>query len=506
MDIKKIINTKTLIWAGFLSIVYVLRHFFLIIFMTFLISYLMLNFLSFLKAKFIKNPSLITHKILTIVCFILLLSGIYFGSKFTFPRLTQQGQALLKKVSTFEDSPQKSLDNILRVTVGNWLFEQNYSEQESVNFIQAFDDFKNSKILPKEFDNFQKLAAKIESLAEKKLSKKFGSITASKEIIKSYRDNNKEKYIDTLRPYVTTGFSEYKNLTNLDESLFFKLLVHVDDINEFSSFYFNFIIPNLDENKKNELLKDNFQFLESQKLVTTWKQGEVAENLANTAQAKLLGFIGSLGNYLAGLLPILVTLPVQLTLSLMLSFFITFDINRLSAGALLLKNNARVGHIYDEIIPGLNRFASLIGRAFQAQGVIAIVNTILTYVVMQFLAIENSLFLSLIVFICSFIPVLGVVLSGAPICTVAIIQDGGSFTLALAVIAGILIIHFIETSILNPKIVGTFLHLHPVLVLVILALGEHFFGAWGLLLGLPVAVYLIRIVILGEGLPWEKNN
>jgi predicted PurR-regulated permease PerM len=125
---------------------------------------------------------------------------------------------------------------------------------------------------------------------------------------------------------------------------------------------------------------------------------------------------------------------------------------------------------------------------------------------MQFLQIENSLFLSLIVFLGSFIPVLGVVLSGAPICAVAIVQDGGSLMLALWVIIGILVVHFIETSILNPKIVGTFLHLHPVLVLVILAIGEHFFGAWGLLLGLPIAVYIFRIVILDEGLPWEKKS
>jgi predicted PurR-regulated permease PerM len=45
------------------------------------------------------------------------------------------------------------------------------------------------------------------------------------------------------------------------------------------------------------------------------------------------------------------------------------------------------------------------------------------------------------------------------------------------------------------------LHLHPVLVLTILAVCEHFFGVWGLLLGVPVVVYVIRFVILQEGIP-----
>jgi predicted PurR-regulated permease PerM len=43
------------------------------------------------------------------------------------------------------------------------------------------------------------------------------------------------------------------------------------------------------------------------------------------------------------------------------------------------------------------------------------------------------------------------------------------------------VIHLLETSFLGPKIVGKVSHLHPVMVLVILAIGEHFFGIWGLL-------------------------
>jgi predicted PurR-regulated permease PerM len=110
-------------------------------------------------------------------------------------------------------------------------------------------------------------------------------------------------------------------------------------------------------------------------------------------------------------------------------------------------------------------------------------------------------FLCAIVFVCSFIPVLGVVLSSIPIAIVALVQRDGSMFLALQAIAGILVIHFIETSLLNPKILGDMLHLHPVAVLAVLAIGEHFFGVWGLLLGVPIAVYIFRCVILNESIP-----
>ena len=35
----------------------------------------------------------------------------------------------------------------------------------------------------------------------------------------------------------------------------------------------------------------------------------------------------------------------------------------------------------------------------------------------------------------------------------------------------------------------------------ILLVAEHFFGMWGLILGVPVAIYLIRVVILNDTIP-----
>ncbi len=39
------------------------------------------------------------------------------------------------------------------------------------------------------------------------------------------------------------------------------------------------------------------------------------------------------------------------------------------------------------------------------------------------------------------------------------------------------------------------------LVIVILLVAEHFFGMWGLILGVPVAIYIIRVVILNTAIP-----
>jgi predicted PurR-regulated permease PerM len=54
-------------------------------------------------------------------------------------------------------------------------------------------------------------------------------------------------------------------------------------------------------------------------------------------------------------------------------------------------------------------------------------------------------------------------------------------------LALILVIHALETYFLNPKILGGASRIHPVLIVLALVLGEHYFGVAGALLAVPVA-------------------
>ena len=101
--------------------------------------------------------------------------------------------------------------------------------------------------------------------------------------------------------------------------------------------------------------------------------------------------------------------------------------------------------------------------------------------------------LSVIVFVCSFIPVLGVFISTMPIVLVAL--NAGGPTLSLAAVVMIIIIHAVEAYVLNPLVYGRHLKLNPVLTLIILFVAYHAFGLWGMLLGVPVARYFIHDVL-----------
>ena len=102
-----------------------------------------------------------------------------------------------------------------------------------------------------------------------------------------------------------------------------------------------------------------------------------------------------------------------LMLSLLFSFLISLDISRLRREIESLRAS-RLRDFYEEAARPVVRFAYIVGRAIQAQAMIACVNTVLTLIGILILGLPSMATLALIVFICSFIPVLGVFISTIP--------------------------------------------------------------------------------------------
>ena len=311
----------------------------------------------------------------------------------------------------------------------------------------------------------------------------------SQESFKEFFAESQERdLIQELAPYT---YEDYTALTVAHEA---GPEAFSDSLREIKNF-----TDNVEEEDLLARQRIDFEYREQQKLTKLWREGEGQQILATVTKYRDEG-LTRVGAWVTKVPAQLIAIPTQLALALLLSLFITLDIAKLRRGLQKLENS-RIRNFYQEIAPGLINFGRLMGRAFLAQGAIALCNTLLTFLSIKLLGIQNEYFLCAIVFLCSFIPVLGVVLSSVPIAIMALVQPGGSIWLSLYAIVAILVIHFVETSFFNPKIIGDMLHLHPVLVLAVLAIGEHFFGVWGLLLAVPVSVYIIRFVVLNEGIP-----
>jgi predicted PurR-regulated permease PerM len=183
-------------------------------------------------------------------------------------------------------------------------------------------------------------------------------------------------------------------------------------------------------------------------------------------------------------------------LSLLFSLLIVLDLPNLAVGAKHLRET-RLRFIYDEVSDNVFHFGRVLGRALEAQLMIAILNTALTAIGLYFMEIPNIAFLSAIVFVCSFIPVAGVFVSSLPICLQTLTAKA-DVVWVLYMIGFITIIHMIEAYILNPRIYGAHLKMNPVLVLSILVISHHLFGVWGLVLGVPITTYVYKYVICGR--------
>jgi predicted PurR-regulated permease PerM len=201
--------------------------------------------------------------------------------------------------------------------------------------------------------------------------------------------------------------------------------------------------------------------------------------------------------YLQGLIKGAWKAVVFTLLALLFSFMLVWDRPRIGEEMARLRES-RLGDFYDEVAPSIATFGRLLGRAFEAQTVIALLNTSLSVIGMYTLGLSGTGLLAVIVFLCSFVPIAGVFISTVPMVLVALTQDDGGPGLALAVVGMVIVVHLIEAYVLNPRIYGHHMKLHPLAVLVVLYLAEQLLGLMGLVLGVPLATYAWRHLVLGE--------
>ncbi len=176
-------------------------------------------------------------------------------------------------------------------------------------------------------------------------------------------------------------------------------------------------------------------------------------------------------------------------LAMLFSFLIMFDLPELSKGMRRLRFT-RLAESYRETADSVILFAKVVGENFRAQLFISAINTVLTALGLYFLGIKAIVLLCTIVFMCGLIPVLGMWISSVPIVLMAI--NSGGMELGLWALLMIFAIHILEAYVLNPRIVSSVMHINPVMTLIILYIAHSMIGMWGMLLGVPISVYVYR--------------
>lgn len=224
----------------------------------------------------------------------------------------------------------------------------------------------------------------------------------------------------------------------------------------------------------------------------SFEQSDAYDALVMRVENSIRGFIPRVVAAVREFANASVSIVFQFLLSIILSFLILWDLPSLRRGVEQLATG-RTAEVYDEIAPSMRALGVMLGRAFEAQTGIAVVNAILTSIGFLILGIPSIALLATIVFFCSYIPVVGVMLSTVPAALFAF--KTGGIDLVLWLVVMVLVVHAIEAYALNPIIYGRHMKMHPVAILAILLVGEHVFGIWGLVLGVPIAAFIWTYVI-----------
>lgn len=169
------------------------------------------------------------------------------------------------------------------------------------------------------------------------------------------------------------------------------------------------------------------------------------------------------------------------------TIFVLIDLPRIKEGVL----NMIPLHYRASVISLMKSIDRDLSGTIRGQLLICVINGTFTTLGLLLLNVKFAITIGFIAGVFSLIPVFGAVISTVPAVLIALTQ---SVWTALAVIGVIIIIHLIEANMLNPKILGHTVELHPAIIIFAIIVGEHFFGALGLLFGVPVAA-IVRSVL-----------
>lgn len=225
-------------------------------------------------------------------------------------------------------------------------------------------------------------------------------------------------------------------------------------------------------------------------------QSEININLINSipkeqidgyirlAESQLLSFVATAG-----------TFSINLLLSFLISFLFLLERDEI-IGFLKNMENSKVSFLYEYFVYYGKKFLNSFGKVIELQIVIAFINSVLSILALTLMGFPQTLGLGAMIFILGLIPVAGVIISLVPLAIIAF-NIGGAIKI-VEVIVMIVVLHSLETYVLNPKLMSARTKIPVFLVFLILLVSEHYIGVWGLLFGIPLFMFFLDILDIKE--------
>jgi Predicted permease len=142
------------------------------------------------------------------------------------------------------------------------------------------------------------------------------------------------------------------------------------------------------------------------------------------------------------------------------------------------------------------KFLNSFGKIMEVQAILSIINSVLASVAFAFIGFDNVLGIGFMLFILGLIPIAGLLIALIPLLIIAFNIGGITTVVYVLIILGVL--HLLEGYILKPKLMSISVNLPVFFVFVVLIFSEHYMGVWGLIIGIPLFVFMLDILDIEE--------
>lgn len=274
----------------------------------------------------------------------------------------------------------------------------------------------------------------------------------------------------------------------------------VSIVTAISIFIFPFIFSQLNGviREISSLVQNITHYLDSRKFYQTLGHfGFNTESLRGTIQAEIVprvrGAIEAIFQTLLSFLTSLsgiVTQVLNAILIPILLFYFLKDFSRLKS----FIRNILVGK-NDKLLNDLRRIHVIVQTYLSGQAIAATLVGILSSTVFVIFGIPYGIVLGVIAGLLNPIPYVGIFTSLAiGILTILLVEGSDIMTQIMIVTITIVVLHFIDTYFLQPKIVGKRVGLHPLLLIASLFVFGYFLGIIGLLLAVPTTATMVMFL------------
>jgi predicted PurR-regulated permease PerM len=210
----------------------------------------------------------------------------------------------------------------------------------------------------------------------------------------------------------------------------------------------------------------------------------------------LTAYIGSGFDFVLKTVSDIGKLSLNLFVSIVLSLFFLLEKEKVTNFTAQFKQS-RAGFLIKELEYFGGKFVHSFGKVIEVQFLIALVNAILSTIFLWFFGFPNLIALGIMIFLLGLVPVMGVIISLIPLCAIAF-KIGGVIKI-IYVLVMIAVVHAVETYFLNPKFMSNKTHMPIFYTFLVLLVSEHFFGVWGLIVGVPIFMFLLDILDVPVG-------